>query len=236
MADRARCVILCGVIDLHWIPLGAGGHCVRFNGRVYEALIAARERRPRRALYHAALTVDGHAIEVGPSPDDDLASRGVVATGAVGSRYLGRWRLFRYEVRCGESIPDLAWAVSTIRVSADPAAARRVLDALPAVPRPVWGRDEFRTGEMWNSNSVVAWVLATAGVPTAGLRPPPHGRAPGWDGGIEVARRVAEAMDGGTGDAPALHELMDRIHALGVGAETGVIAYDPAWDAIRPFR
>ena len=24
-------------VDLFWLPLGAGGHCVRFNGRVYEA-------------------------------------------------------------------------------------------------------------------------------------------------------------------------------------------------------
>ena len=24
-------------VDLYWLPLGAGGHFVRFNGRVYEA-------------------------------------------------------------------------------------------------------------------------------------------------------------------------------------------------------
>ena len=60
-------------VDLYWIPLGAGGHSVAFNGRVYEALMAAREHRPRSALYHAALVVelDGgrYAIEVAPSPD-----------------------------------------------------------------------------------------------------------------------------------------------------------------------
>ena len=74
-------------VDLYWIPLGAGGHCVRFNGRVYEAIEAARRRRPRRDLYHAALVVelDGerYAIEVTPSPAAGLASRGVVATGPV---------------------------------------------------------------------------------------------------------------------------------------------------------
>src|SRR5690349_14789942 len=97
---------------LHWIPLGAGGHCVRFNGKVYEALAAAVQRRSRRALYHAALTLelDGrqYAIELAPSPDDRYADRGVVATGPVGSRALGRWRWFRYEVRCwaGGAIPD----------------------------------------------------------------------------------------------------------------------------------
>ena len=77
-------------VDLYWIPLGAGGHSVRFNGRVFEAVAAARERRRPRDLYHAALVArrDGaeYTIELAPSPDADEASRGVVATGAVGSR------------------------------------------------------------------------------------------------------------------------------------------------------
>src|SRR5690349_4867930 len=80
-------------VELYWIPLGAGGHSVRINGKVYEALAAGRSRRERRDLYHAALvvSVDGerYTIEVAPSPDDDLQSRGVVATGAVGSRWAG---------------------------------------------------------------------------------------------------------------------------------------------------
>src|SRR4051794_35715652 len=87
--------------DLYWIPLGAGGRSVRFNGQVFEALEAARRHRPRRELYHAALVaeLDGarYTIEIAPSPDSDGASRGVVGTGAVGSHHLGRWRLFRYE-------------------------------------------------------------------------------------------------------------------------------------------
>src|SRR3954447_12619067 len=108
------------------------------------------------------------------------------------SRLLGRLRLFRYEVRCWRdgSIPDLAEAVGGARrLSTDPRAARRVLAALPVVPTPVWGRDELGAGEGWNSNSMVAWVLATAGVPTRTLRPPARGRAPGWDAGLAVARR-----------------------------------------------
>jgi hypothetical protein len=183
-------------VDLHWIPLGAGGHSVRFNGRVYEAIGAACAHRPRCDLYHAALVVelDGHrhTIELAPSPDADLPSRGVVATGAVGSRALGRLPLFRYEVRCWRdgSIPDLAEAVGGARrLTTDRRAARRVLAAVPAVPTPVWGRDELGAGEGWNSNSMVAWVLATAGVPTRALRPPGRGRAPGWDAGLAVARR-----------------------------------------------
>ena len=181
-------------VELYWIPLGAGGHSVRFNGKVYEALMAVRHRRPRRDLFHAALVVavDGErwASEVAPSPDADEASRGVVGTGAVGSRLLGWLRLFRYEVRCwrGGSIPDLAYAVGAPhRLTSDPAAARRLLARVAEVPRPVWGRDELGAGEMWNSNSVVAWLIARAGLATEGLRPPRGGRAPGWDAGFLAA-------------------------------------------------
>ena len=185
-------------IDLYWIPLGAGGHSVRFNGRVFEALEAARQHRQRCDLYHAALVVeldgDRYTIELAPSPNADEASRGVVATGAVGSRYARRFRLFRYEVRCwrGGSIPDLDEAVGgPCRLSRDPDIARRLLDLIATVPTPVWGRDELRAGEMWNSNSMIAWLISVTGIPTNVLTPPPHGRAPGWDAGLEVARRGA---------------------------------------------
>jgi hypothetical protein len=200
-------------VDLSWIPLGAGGHCVRFNGRVFEAVEAARQHRQRCDLYHAALVVgldgDRYTIEVAPSPNADEASRGVVATGAVGSRYLGWLRLFRYEVRCwrGGSIPDLDEAVGAPRrLTSDPPVARRLLDLVATVPRPIWGRDELKAGEMWNSNSVIAWLIATTGLSTALLRPPPLGRAPGWYAGLEVARRggaygrgYAEAWDATAG-------------------------------------
>ena len=143
-------------LNLYWIPLGAGGHSVRFNGRVFEAIEAARQHRQRCDLYHSALVVelDGacYVIEVAPSWDADVASRGVVATGAVGSRYIGWWRLFRYEVRCwrGGSIPDLGDAVDgPRRLSSDPQVARRLLTLAATVPTPVWGRDELHTGEMW---------------------------------------------------------------------------------------
>jgi hypothetical protein len=183
-------------VDLHWIPLGAGGHCVRFNGRVFEALEAACQHRQRCALYHVALVVeldgDGYTIELAPSPDADEASRGVVATGAVGSRHVGWLRLFRYEVRCwsGGTIPDLGEAVGgPRRLTSDPRVARRLVDLVATVPTAVWGRDELKAGEMWNSNSMIAWLIATAGIPTGQLRPPLYGRAPGWNAGLEVARR-----------------------------------------------
>jgi hypothetical protein len=185
-------------VDLYWIPLGAGGHSVRFNGRVFEAIEAARQRRQRCDLYHAALVVeldgDRFTIEIAPSPNADEAGRGVVATGAVGSRCLGWLRLFRYEVRCwrGGVIPDLADAVGgPRRLSHDPQVARRLLDLIGTVPTPVWGRDELKAGEMWNSNSMTAWLIATSGLQIDRLGPPPRGRAPGWDAGLEMARRSA---------------------------------------------
>ena len=204
--------------DLYWIPLGAGGHSVRFNGRVFEAIEAALEHRPRQDLYHAALVVDldgdRYAIEIAPSPNADEASRGVVATGAVGSRHLGWLRLFRYEVRCwrGGSIPDLDYAVGgPRRLSSDPRLARRLLDVLPTVPTPVWGRDELKAGEMWNSNSMIAWLIATVGLSTDLLRPPPAGRAPGWDAGLELARRAAGCPQQPYGQHPMARRVPRRM-------------------------
>ena len=186
--------------DLYWLPLGAGGHFVRFNGRIFEAITAASQHRHRCDLYHAALvvTLDGerYTIELAPSPDADEATRGVVATGDVGSHHLGRLRMFRYEVRRwrGGTIADLGEAVGgPRRLSRDPRLACRLLALVPQVPMPVWGRDELEAGEMWNSNSVIAWLVAGAGVPTELIAPPARGRAPGWLAGLEVARRGTAA-------------------------------------------
>jgi hypothetical protein len=182
-------------IDLYWLPLGAGGHSVRLNGRVFEALAARLERRNRCDLYHSALEVRApegrYVIEQAPAWSDK-AERGVVAEGAVGIRAAGRFRLLRYEVRCwrGGIIPDVAEAVeSPHRLSGDPACARRLLELVPQVPTPVWGRDELRAGEMWNSNSLISWLIARSGLDVESIQPPPGGRAPGWRAGIVVARR-----------------------------------------------
>ena len=185
-------------LDLYWIPLGAGTPVVRASGRIFEFVAASIHRRPRCDIYHAALiattTSQTIAVEMAPIPDrNGRDARGVVAEGAVGSDWLGRWRVFRYEIRCWENgvIPDLFDAVaSPIRLSDDSSVARRVLDTLPSVPTPVWGRDELGAGEMWNSNSVVSWTLSSAGVDPATIPLPPGGRAPGWDAGRRVAART----------------------------------------------
>ncbi|MEA2141378.1 MAG: hypothetical protein QOC91_1477 [Solirubrobacteraceae bacterium] len=183
-------------IDLYWLPLGAGGHFVRLNGRLYEALAALLQRRPKCDLYHSALRVqlEGATFVVEQTPVPNLGGdeRGVVATGAVGSRWAGRLRIFRYEIRLWRNgrIPDVAEAVdSPVRLSDDEDRARRVLELVAQIPTPVWGRDELGTGEMWNSNAVIAWVIACSGIDTGAIRPPPGGRAPGWNAGLVVADR-----------------------------------------------
>lgn len=185
----------CGV-DLYWLPLGAGGHSVRLNGRVFETVAARIQRRPACDLYHSALVVrvpEGRfVIEQAPIPDRNGAERGVVAEGAVGSSLAGRCRLFRYELRRWRDgvIPDVSEAVeSPRRLTDDPDTSRRVLDLVPDVPTPVWGRDELGAGEMWNSNSFISWLIACSGLDAASIRVPAGGRAPGWHAGIVVARR-----------------------------------------------
>jgi hypothetical protein len=187
-------------VDLYWLPLGAGGHFVRLNGRLYEALAARLARRARRDLYHSALEVgvdaDRYVIEMAPVWSERSKNRGSVVEGAVGSAFLGRSRAFRYEVRrwLGGRIPDVDEAVdSPRRLSTEPATAQAVLALVPAVPAPVWGRDELRAGEMWNSNSVISWLLTRAAIDIAELAPPPGGRAPGWAAGVAVARRAERA-------------------------------------------
>ena len=112
--------------------------------------------------------------------------------GCVGTRWARGFRVFRYEIRRWSEgvIPDLSYAVaSPVQIADDPAVVQRVLELLPLVPTPVWGRDELHTGEMWNSNSVVSWALTRAGVCSKAGRPPGGGRASGWDAGVLAARR-----------------------------------------------
>lgn len=187
-------------IDLYWLPLGAGDttHCVRWNGRVFEALVARHEHRAARDLYHSALEVhvdaDRFVIEMTPAWGNKQADRGVVCDGPVGLPWLGHSRLFRYEVRRWRdgSIPDVSEAVGSPRsLSEDVVRARRVLELVPAFPAVTWGRDELRTGDMWNSNSLIAWLLARSGHEMDLVEPPPLGRAPGWKAGLVVAAREA---------------------------------------------
>lgn len=185
-------------VDLYWLPLGAGagGRVVRASGRIYEALAARLQHRARVALFHSALIVrvDGHqhAIEMAPVWALQDTPRGVVSEGPVGSPVWGRSRLFRYEIRCWRDghLPDAPFAVGgPQRLSTARAQARRVVELVASCPVATWGRDELHAGEMWNSNSLISWLLVCSGHDIASVRPPLGGRAPGWTAGAVVAHR-----------------------------------------------
>ena len=192
---------------LYWLPLGAGGRFVRLNGKVFEAIAACLQQRPVGDLHHSALEVtlagERVVIEMAPAWGAQDRERDVVAEGPVGARCAGRLRIFRYEIRRWRDgrIPDVDEAVdSPQHLSRDPAAARRVLALVPHVPTLIWGRDELAAGEMWNSNSVVCWLLARSGIDPARASVPAGGRAPGWNAGWTAASRTrpirAQAPDG----------------------------------------
>ena len=56
-------------------------------------------------------------------------------------------------------------------------------------PALTWGRDELGAADMRNSNSLIAWLLGSAGLEASRIRPPRGGRAPGWDAGVRLALR-----------------------------------------------
>jgi hypothetical protein len=197
---EARAHASAGVV-LYWIPLGAGQHVVRVSGKLFEAATARLQRRPPRDLYHSALVVvvpEGRfVVEQTPVIDLHGERRGVVVVGPVGFRLAGHFRMFRYEVRRWRDgvIPDIAEAVSSVRVAEHLALAERILDLVPFVPPFVWGRDERHTGDMWNSNSVISWLLSRAGIEATRISPPPGGRAPGWHAGVAVAAEEDVSTD-----------------------------------------
>jgi hypothetical protein len=218
-------------IDLYWLPLGAGGNFVRLNGRLYEAIEARIQHRKPNALYHSGLEVivpEGrYVIEQTPVVNNDGPYRGVVAEGPVGVRWAGRWRVFRYEVRRWRDgvIPDVNEAVdSPQRLTKSVEQARCLLDLVPRVPTLIWGRDELKAGEMWNSNSIISWLLARSGLDVVSIKPPAGGRAPGWNAGIVLAQRQAafgpaheERFDG----AAVRVEVAGQLVEAGIGAGRG---------------
>ena len=187
-----------GAVDLFWLPLGAGGYSVRLNGRVFEAVAARVQHRSARDLYHAALEfrlplVGGSSSSRHPSRTRTASERGVVVEGPVGARWAGRVR----------SVPVRSSPLARGRDPRRSGGRRQSAAAQPPIrsshkrsgttyrklPTPVWGRDELRTGEMWNSNSIISWLITRSGLRVESIRPPTGGRAPGWHAGIVVARR-----------------------------------------------
>lgn len=189
-------------LEVRWLRVGAGGRVVIRTSGWWERYRAWRERRAPRVLFHAVLDVfDGDSrsvIEMTPVWGRAPLSRGVVATGPVGARFLGRSRWFRYEVRSRavdsthESREAARWRLPVSRTSAE-----AVLRIAKETPCFTWGRDVFRIGDLWTSNSVVSWLLQSAGVDASRVRPPDDGVAPGWESGI-VAALARDADEPGT--------------------------------------
>lgn len=180
---------------LVWLPVGAGGHVVRHTSAWWEGACALVGRRRTMNLFHAALEllVDDipYVVEMAPAWSASPGERGVVATGPVGSRWLGSSRYFRYEVRrwAHGAIPDRRFAVGApVVLTVDKNVVEDILRTVSDVAPLVWGRRAAGTSEMWNSNSFICWLLARSGLSTS--HPPPQGgRAPGWSAGREIAER-----------------------------------------------
>ena len=123
--------------------------------------------------------------------------------------------MFRDELRrwFDGAIPDLCHAVdSPVHVSDDETRIRSVLALMPLVPRPVWGSDELHAGEMWNSNSVISWMLSQAGLVDAAGRPPATDVRP-------VGMRVSSSRD--VRMSAWSSRSADRCHHAGMEARTG---------------
>lgn len=185
-------------------PVAATGGRWTYTTRPLErARVRAADGAPRPTTAATAVPrrsggcLDGirYTVEMTPAWGVPDADRGVAMSGPVLLATLGRSRFFQYEVRRWRDgvIPDRRHAVeSPVRVSADADRAAELLAAVPRCPALIWGRDELGVGEMWNSNSIIAFLLATSGHDLREVRPPQGGRAPGWAAGLHAAR-------GGTG-------------------------------------
>ena len=151
-------------VELYWLPLGAGDTpaVVRWSGRAFDALVAHHEHRERQDLYHSALEVhlDGErfVIDMTPVWRANELNRGVVCEGAVGHRWLGHSRFFRYEVHCWRDgvIPDIGDAVASPQRLADCRTSQGsdVVDAAAAelfvFPRGSTGRRRLRRSDQRN--------------------------------------------------------------------------------------
>lgn len=185
-------------IVLWWLPVGAGAptRISQVTSGWWERLEAKRDQRAPQQLFHTALEVftgtERFVIEVAPEwSDPHIRERGVIARGPVGIQWLGRSKLFRYEVRCwpnGE-LSDRSWAVGgPVTVSRSDDNVRALLQHIERAPVLTWGRTVHPTGDMWNSNSLVSWLLEMSGIDASKLHPPANGRAPGWDAGVALAQ------------------------------------------------
>ena len=191
-------------VDLYWLPLGAGGHSVRLNGRVYESWWPRMPRGGRPSTSTTprswfACPAGRFVIEQAPVRDGNGRERGVVSEGPVASRWAGRWRIFRYEVRLlarrldtGRRRGGRQPAATNERSSCGTPAARARAAGADA---DVGTRRVLRGGDVELELAESPGSLSAAGSRLASIRPPAGGRAPGWNAGVTVARRRSLLAD-----------------------------------------
>ena len=88
-------------------------------------------------------------------------------------------RIFRYELRRWRdgAIPDIAEAVDSPRLLTTDSNRAGTARPGPAFPTVISGLDELPAGEMWNSNSLIAWLLVRSGHHAGSIPAPAGGRA-----------------------------------------------------------
>ena len=101
-------------------------------------------------------------------------------------------------------IPDIDQAVgSPVRLTEDVEVAKGILALLPSIPTPMWGRDEFQTGEMWNRTRLSPGSWCAPGSMLETIHPPANGRAPGWEAGLAIAAQRSQLRSSITAIRPA---------------------------------
>ncbi len=183
-------------------------------------LAATRRRRPLRSLERTRLRVVcgtarwARALRPLPLGTAGLPFRGAVRhrAGAGVARGRGAWRRRRRRGRRSSVGAPRALPLRgpMLARTADPRhrdCARRLLELVPEVPKPVWGRDDLHAGEMWNSNSTISWLIARSGLDVESIALPRDGRAPGWQAGIVIARRQQAEAAQSRPPATALRDI-----------------------------
>jgi hypothetical protein len=102
-----------------------------------------------------------------------------------------------------------------VRLPTDASRAGQLLDLVARVPHATRGRDEQQLGEMWNSNSLLSWLLASSG--------------PRPDEGCPALRRPRSRLGcwAGAGKPTAAAPSTDQQLPTRVNAITGVLGPMP---------
>jgi hypothetical protein len=151
-------------------------------------------------MYHTALKIQvdedddcpTYIVELTDFVDgvEDQKAHGQVKAGYAGPSWMHALTGQVYGIRKwrdGEIVDgDKAMPNSPI-ISEDCEVCAALLNLVSSVPSNDYGSEDF--GEPWTSNSVAAYLLQKAGLDPARISPPPNGMVPGWNAGIEAAKR-----------------------------------------------